>query len=90
LDKLFQRGKIWDAEQRRRFLAPLKPELRRLCVVRTYTNIEEMVIATIEIKRVVGDLGETPYDPLVEEKDEDVIGESSINKQLSLLNDTFL
>ncbi len=49
-----------------------------------------MVIATIEIKRVVGDLGETPYDPLVEEKDEDVIGESSINKQLSLLNDTFL
>ncbi len=59
-------------------------------MVRTYTNIEEMVIATIEIKRVVGDLGETPYDPLVEEKDEDVIGESSINKQLSLLNDTFL
>jgi hypothetical protein len=39
-------------------------------VVGTYTDIEEMVIAAIEIERVLGDLGETPYDPLREEKDE--------------------
>jgi hypothetical protein len=29
---------------------------------------------------VLGDLGETPYDLLKEEKDEDVIGESSTDK----------
>jgi hypothetical protein len=63
LDKLFQKGKIGDAEQKRRFMVQLRPELRRLYVVRTYTNIEEMVIAIIEIERVLGDLGETPYDP---------------------------
>jgi len=34
-NKLFQRGKIQDVEQRRRFLARLKPEIQKLCVVRT-------------------------------------------------------
>jgi hypothetical protein len=60
LDKQLQRGKIRDAEQRRRFLVQLRPELRRLCVVRTYTDIKEMVIAATKIERVRGDLGETP------------------------------
>jgi len=39
-----------------------------------------MVITVTEIERVLGDLGETPYDSLREEKDEDVIGESSMDK----------
>jgi hypothetical protein len=90
LDKLLQRGKIGDAKQRRRFLAQLRPELRRFYVVRTYTNIEEMVNATTEIERVLGDLRETPYDPLKEEKDEDATRESSTNKQLSVLNETLI
>ncbi len=71
-------------------MARLRPELRRLCVVRTYTDIENMVVATIEIERVLGDLGETPYDPFREEKDEDVTGESSTDKQLSMLNETLI
>ncbi len=40
-------------------------------MVRTYIHIEEMLIAIIKIERVLGDSGETPYDPLREEKDED-------------------
>jgi hypothetical protein len=80
LDKLFQRSRIGDVEQRRRFLIRFRLELRRLCVLRTYTNIEEMVIAAIEMEKVLGDLGETPYDPFMEEKDEDVTGESSTDK----------
>jgi hypothetical protein len=59
-------------------------------VVRTYTDIEEMVIAIIDIDNVLRDLGETPYDPLKEEKDEDAIGESFIDKQLSMLNETLI
>ncbi len=49
-------------------------------MVKTYTNIEEMVITTTKIERVLRDLGETPYGPLREEKDEDITGESSTNK----------
>jgi hypothetical protein len=90
LDKLFQLGRIGDVEQRRRFLARLKPDVRRLCVVRTYTDIDEMVSAATKIKKVLGNLGETPYDPLKEEKDEDVIGEPSRDKQLSMLNEILI
>jgi septum formation topological specificity factor MinE len=67
LDKLFQRGKIPDAEQRRQFLGKLRPEIRKICVVRTYANIEEMVDAATELERVLGELGETPFEPLKEE-----------------------
>jgi hypothetical protein len=59
-------------------------------VVRTYTNIEEMVSATTKIEKVLGNLGETQCDPLREEKDENAIGESSIDKQLLALNETLI
>ncbi len=59
-------------------------------MVRTYTDIKEMVITTTKIERVLGDLGETPYDPFREEKDEDLTRESSIEKQLSVLNETLI
>ncbi len=68
LDKLFQRGKIPDAEQRRRFLGKLRPEIRKICVVKTYTDIEEMVGAATELERALGELGETPFKPLKKEQ----------------------
>ncbi len=67
LDKLFQRGKIPDAEQRRRFLAKLRPEIRKLCVVRTFADVEELVAASTKVERVLGELGETPFEALKEE-----------------------
>jgi len=33
LDKLFQRGRTQDVEQRRKFLAKLRPKIWKLCVV---------------------------------------------------------
>ncbi len=72
LDKLFQRGRIPDAKQRRRFLGRLRPEIRKLCVVRTFADIEELVGAATEFERVLGELGETPYEPLKEEQEEGV------------------
>jgi len=48
------------------------------------------VITVTEIERVLGGLGETPYDSLREEKDEDVTGESSMDKQFSMLNETLI
>jgi len=89
LDKLFQWGKIPDAEQRRRFLGKLRPDIRKLCVVRTFIDIEEMVGAATELERVLGELGETPFEPLKEEQDEGV-AETMMEKHVNALNDTLI
>jgi hypothetical protein len=89
LDKLFQRGRIPDTEQRRRFLARLRPEIRKLCVVRTFADIEELVGAATELERVLGELGETPFEPLKEEQEEGV-AETSMEHQVANLNNTLI
>jgi len=89
LDKLFQRGKILDVEQRRRFMGKLRPEIRKMCVVRTYTDIEEMVGAATELERVLGELGKTPFEPLKEEQEEGV-AETMMEKQVNAFNDTLI
>jgi hypothetical protein len=86
---LFRKGQIQDVEQRRRFLARLRPEIRKLCVVRTFADIEELVRATIEVERVLGELGETPYEPLREEQEEET-SESNVEKQVTALNNTLI
>jgi hypothetical protein len=87
LNKLFQRGQIQGAEQHCRFLARLRPEIRKLCVVQTYTNVEEVVIDDVEIKCVLGELGETLYEPMKEKHDETMSRESTIDRQLHVLNE---
>jgi len=67
LDKLFWRGRIQDNEQKRRFLARLRPAIRKLCAVQTFTDIEELIGAASELEQVLGELGETPFEPLKEE-----------------------
>jgi hypothetical protein len=71
-------------------LARLRPKIRKLCVVRTYIDIEEVVTVIIEIERVLGELGETPYEPMKEEQEETMFGESTIDHQLHVLNDTLI
>jgi hypothetical protein len=53
LDKFFQWGQIQDVEQRHRFLAKLRLEIRKFCVVKTYTEIEEVVVVVHEIEWVL-------------------------------------
>jgi hypothetical protein len=89
LDKLFQRGMIQDVEQRRRFFARLRPKIRKLCVVRMFTDIEELVGATTELQRVSNELGETPFEPLKEEQEEGVT-ETMMEKQVTALNNTLI
>jgi predicted aspartyl protease len=89
LDKLFQRGRIPDAKQRRRFLAKLRPEIRKLCVVRTFADVEELVAAATKVERVLGELGETPFEPLREEQEEG-IKEAIMEKQVTALNNTLV
>jgi hypothetical protein len=86
---LFQRGRIPNAEQQRRFLAKLRPEIRKLCVIRTFTNIEKLVGVATELERVLREIGKTPFEPLKEEQDEGV-EETLMEKQLTTLNDTLV
>jgi hypothetical protein len=47
-----------------RFLARLRPQLRKLLVIRIYQDMDELLVATIEIKKVVGEIGKTFYELL--------------------------
>jgi hypothetical protein len=40
-------------------------------VVRVFADIEELVGVATEVERVLGELGETPYEPLREEQEEE-------------------
>ncbi len=68
---MFQKGWLKDAEQKRRFLARLRPEIRKLCVVKTFADIEELVGVATEVERVLGELGEIPYELLKEEQEKE-------------------
>jgi hypothetical protein len=37
-----------------------------MCVVKIYVDIEEVVVTTIEIKRVLEELREIPHEPMKE------------------------
>jgi hypothetical protein len=89
LDRFFRKGKIADAEQQRRFLARLRPEIRKLCVVKNFADIKELVGAASEVERVLGELGETPFEPLKEEQEEGVT-EMSMEHQVANLNNTLI
>jgi hypothetical protein len=67
----------------------LRPEIRKICVVRTYANIEDMVDAATELERVLGELGETPFEPLKEEQ-EDGVAETTMEKQVNAFNDSLI
>jgi len=89
LDKMFRKGQISDVEQKRRFLARLRPEIRKLCMVRVFADIEELVAAAIEVERVLGELGETPFEPLKEEREERT-EDNTVEKQVAALNSTLI
>jgi hypothetical protein len=67
---LFQRGRIHDIERKKRFLAKLRPKIWKLCVVRTFVDIEKLMRAATELERMLGELRETPYEPFREEQED--------------------
>ncbi len=58
-------------------------------MVITFTDIEELVGAATELERVLGELGETPYEPLREEQ-KDETSETMMEKQVTALNNTLI
>jgi len=70
-------------------LVKLRPKIRKLCVVRTFTDIEELVETATELERVLGELTETPYESLKEEQEEGVL-ETMMEKQVIALNNKLI
>jgi hypothetical protein len=54
-----------------------------------FADIEELVGAAIEVERVLGELGETPFEPFKEEQEEG-IEETIMEKQVAALNNTLI
>jgi hypothetical protein len=91
LEGLFVKGKILDAKWKKRFLAHLKLEIRKLGVVHTYVDMDELLATTIEVEKVLGEIGETHFEPLKEERDEEANeGESSIEWQIHTFNEMLI
>jgi predicted aspartyl protease len=70
-------------------LGKLRPEIQKLCVVRTFVDVEELEGAATELERNLGELGETPFEPLKEEQEEG-IEETMMEKQVTALNNTLV
>ncbi len=51
LDKLFRKGKIKDDEQRCIFIARLCLGIKKLCMVQTYANVEELLATANEVEK---------------------------------------
>ncbi len=80
LECLFVKGIILDAKSRRRFLAHLRPEIKKLCVVHTYADMDELLVVAIEVEKVFREIREMPFEPLKEERDEEA-NEGELNKR---------
>ncbi len=64
MEKLFTRGKLEDGEQKRKFWTQLRPKIKKLCVMKDHASMEALLNATLEVKRVLAKLGETPFELL--------------------------
>ncbi len=58
-------------------------------MVKMFIDIEELVGAATKLKRVLGELGETPYEPFKEEQEDGAL-ETMMEKQVIVLNNTLI
>ncbi len=58
-------------------------------MVRVFADIEELVSAATEVERVLGELGETLYEPLRKEQEEET-SKNMMEKQVTALNNTLI
>jgi hypothetical protein len=53
--------------------------------------MDELSIVAIEVEKVLGEIGKTPYEPLQEERVEELaLGETNTNKHLQMFNETLV
>lgn len=80
-----------DVEQGHMFLMHLHLEIKKLCMVRSYyMNIEKMFAIAKEVERLLGKLGEMPFEPLKEEHEEGTKNDIALDNQIITLNESFI
>jgi hypothetical protein len=72
---------MWNSA--RDFLPSSNPKSKN-CVVRSYTNIKQMV----EVKQMFSDLGETPFELLKEQPYEGMHNETIVEMQVTTINES--
>ncbi len=77
-------------QQRCRLLAHLHLDIKKLFIVRSYANVEEILVVAKEVERVLGELGKTPFGPLNEKQEEGVISNIVLEKYVIILNEFFI
>ncbi len=63
-------------------------KIKKIVVVKTYANVEEMLVVAKDVERVLGELGEMLFEPLKEEQEEGTIAYTRLEKQESALNES--
>ncbi len=66
------KGRILDAKRRKQFLAHLRPKIKKFCVVCSYMDMDELLASTIEVEKVMGEIGEMPFEPLKDEREDEM------------------
>lgn len=61
-----------------------------LFIVKNYTNVEEMLVTTKDVERLLGELGETPFEPFKEEHEKGMHSDSALDKHVIVLNESFI
>jgi hypothetical protein len=91
MEKLFARGKLKDVEQIRRFLSRLQLEIKKLCVMRDYANMEALLNVALEMEWVLAELCETPFELLKEEQEKNMgTIKMVVEKQVQVLNESLI
>jgi hypothetical protein len=55
-----------------------------------YANIEKMFVIAKEVERVLGELGEMPFEPLKEEHEEGIKNDIALKNQVTAFNESFI
>ncbi len=60
-------------------------------MVCTYQDMDELLSNVVKVDKMLGEIGKTPYEPLHEEKEEELsLGKTNIDKQLQVFNETLV
>jgi len=59
-------------------------------MVKSYTNVEKMLVATKDVKRMLGELRETPFEPFKEEHEKGMHSDIALDKHVTILNESFI
>ncbi len=72
MEILFTRGKLEDVEQKMRFLSYLWLEIKKLCVMKDYANMDVLFDVALKMEWVLVKLGKTPFELSKEEQEENM------------------